>query len=305
MSVDSAPVAFTEDALEIALAADVERQRVRHGIAVLVGSSLLFSVMAVCVRIAGREMPALQIAFVRFTGSFVVLLALARGERLWPRPGNLSRVVLRGLLGASAIVCYFVAIQRIGAGRATLLHCMYPIPTALIAVVFLGEPGSWRLVGALALNLAGLALVVGPQAHAGGAAASGFAIALVGAMLAGGAVATARHLRATEDASLITIYFMAVGGLITAPALLFGTTVPSAVGVVALVGVILTSAGGQWMLHHGLGFTSASLGSLTCATGVFTAVGLEALLLGERLPLMSLFGAVLMCLAVGFAARRG
>ncbi|MCC6766300.1 MAG: DMT family transporter [Deltaproteobacteria bacterium] len=311
MSADAAPAGFAEDALEIALAADVERRRVRHGIAVLVGSSLLFSVMAVCVRIAGREMPALQIAFVRFTGSLVVLLALARGKRLRPRPGNLVRVVLRGVLGASAILCYFVAIQRIGAGRATLLHCMYPIPTALIAVVFLGEPGSWRLVGALALNLAGLALVVGPQARAGGAAAGGFAIALVGAMLAGGAVATARHLRASEGASLITIYFMAVGALLTAPALLLGTAVPSGVGVAALVGVVLTSAGGQWMMHHGLGFTPASLGSLTCATGVFTAAGLETLLLGERMSATfaggtaSLVGAVLMCLAVGLAARRG
>ncbi|MCC6848159.1 MAG: DMT family transporter [Deltaproteobacteria bacterium] len=305
MSVAAAPKEAAEDALEIALAADVERRRVRHGIAVLAGSSLLFSVMAVCVRIAGREMPALQIAFVRFVGSFVLLLALARGKRLRPRPGNLPGVVLRGLLGASAIICYFVAIQRIGAGRATLLHCMYPIPTALIAVAFLGEPGSWRLVGALALNLAGLALVVGSRAQAGGVAAGGFAIGIAGAMLAGGAVATARHLRASEDASLITIHFMGVGALLTAPALLLGTAAPSAVGVAALAGVIVTSAGGQWMLHHGLGFTSASLGSLTCATGVFTAAGLEALLLGERLSAASLVGAVLMCLAVGFAVRRG
>lgn len=44
---------------------------------------------------------------------------------------------------------------------------------------------------------------------------------------------------------------------------------------------------------------------LTCATGVFTAAGLEAIVLGEHLPLTSFLGAVLMCLAVGFAARRG
>lgn len=300
--------ASTDDVLELAIAdadADaVERRRVRHGIVVLIGSSLLFSVMAVCVRVAAREMPALQVAWVRFAGSFVVLLAAAWGTRLRPRPGNLSRVLLRGMLGSSAIICYFVAIQRIGAGRATLLHCTYPIPTALLAVAFLGEAGSWRLVGALALNLVGLFLVVGPQALRGTADVHGFAIALVGACLAGGAVATARHLRASEDASLITIYFMAVGALLTAPALVSGVAPLSSVGLFALAGVVLTSAGGQWMLHHGLGFTSASLGSLTCATGVFTAAGLEALFLGEHMPLASIAGAIAMSVAVGFAARR-
>ena len=302
-----APATSTDEVLELALVEtdgdDAERRRVRHGIAVLVGSSLLFSVMAVCVRIAAREMPALQVAWVRFAGSFVVLLAVAWGGRLRPRPGNLSRVVLRGILGSSAIICYFVAIQRIGAGRATLLHCTYPIPTALLAVVFLGESGSWRLVGALALNLVGLLLVVGPQAAQGTADVQGFGIALVGACLAAGAVATARHLRASEDASLITIYFMAVGALLTAPALLTGIAPLTTTALVALAGVVLTSAGGQWMLHHGLGFTTASVGSLTCATGVFTAAGLEALLLGEHMPFASFVGAIAMSLAVGFAAR--
>jgi drug/metabolite transporter (DMT)-like permease len=69
--------------------------------------------------------------------------------------------------------------------------------------------------------------------------------------------------------------------------------------------VILASAGGQWLLHHGLGFTTATLGSLTCATGVFSAAGLEAALLGEHLPAASLVGALLMSVAVGLAARRG
>ncbi len=286
-------------------AATAERRGVRHGIGVLIGSSLLFAVMAVCVRLAARELPVLQIAWVRFAGSFLLLFGLARGSGLRPQPGNLARVVLRGLLGAAAIVCYFVAIGRIGAGLATLLQCTYPIPTALIAMLVLDEPASWRLAGALALNLVGLVLVIGPEAASGAADLGGVALGLTGAVLAGGAVATARHLRATEDASLITIYFMAVGALVTAPALLMAVPSVSAVGVAALAGVVVTSASGQWLLHHGLGFTSASVGSLTCATGVFTAVGLEALFLGEHLPSTSVVGALVMSAAVGVAARRG
>lgn len=289
---------------EVDVAID-DRGRVRHGIGILIASSVLFGVMAVCVRIAARELPSLQIAWVRFTGSFVLLYGLARGRRLRPRPGNLSRVLLRGGLGCSAIVCYFVAIGRIGAGLATLLHCTYPIPTAVLAVLFLGEPASWRLAVAIFVNLVGIVLVVGPQTTVATADLGGVAIALVGAVLAGGAVATARHLRGSEDASLITVYFMAVGALVTAPSLLGGMTVPSVVGVTALAGVIVTSAAGQWLLHHGLGFTSASLGSLACATGVVTAAGLEALFLGEHLGIASIGGALLMVVAIGLAAGRG
>lgn len=269
----------------------------------MVGSSLLFAVMAVCVRVAAREMPALQIAWVRFAGSFVLLFGLTWGGRLRPQPGNLSRVLLRAVLGGSAIVCYFVAIEQIGAGLATLLHCMYPISTALIAVLVLNESGSRRLAGAIALNLAGLVLVVGPEATLGGATGGGIAIALTGAVLAGGAVATVRYLRATEPASLITVYFMAVGALMTAPALALGMPALSSVAVAALAGVVVTSAGGQWMLHYGLKFISASVGSLTCATGVFTTAWLEAILLGEHLRVESIGGALLMVLAVGLVAR--
>jgi len=282
-----------------------ERRRVRHGVGILIVSSILFGIMAVCVRWAARELPAMQIAWVRFTGSFVLLLGVTRGRRLRPQPGNLSRVLLRGLLGCSAIICYFIAIKEIGAGLATLLHCMYPIPTAVIGVLLLGEPASWRLAAAIAANLAGIMLVVGPQVTLSGANLGGIGIALTGAVLAGGAVATARHLRSSEDASLITVYFMAVGTLVTAPAMMHGLPVMSPGAVVALAGVVVTSAAGQWMLHHGLGFTSASLGSLACATGVITAAGLEAVFLGEHLGIESLGGALLMIVAVGLAAGRG
>jgi drug/metabolite transporter (DMT)-like permease len=281
------------------------RARVRHGIGILIGSSILFGVMAVCVRVAGRELPALQIACVRFVGSFVLLFGAVRGRRLRPQPGNLGPVLLRGVLGCAAIVCYFVAIREIGAGLATILQCTYPLSTAVIAVLLLGEAASPRLAAALAVNLIGLVLVVGPSVSLAAVSAGGVAVGLLGALLAGGAVATARHLRGSEDASLITVYFMAVGALVTAPSLLPGWPALSGPAVAALVGVVVTSAAGQWLLHHGLGYTPASLGSLASATSVVTAAALEAALLGEHLAWASGVGALLMIGAVGLAAGRG
>jgi len=275
-----------------------------QGVGVILVASILFGVMAVCVRVAGRDMPASQIAFVRFTGSLLVLLLMGRGRGLRPRPGNLHRVLLRGGLGASAIILYYHGIQNAGAGLATLLNCTYPVFTALFATTMMGERFDARLGVALLLNLAGAVVVLGSEADVGGAAFLGGLSALVGAVFAGGAVATARDLRASESAVLITTYFMAVGATLSAPALLLGVSTVSAPVLLALAGVVLASVGGQVLLHQGLGFAPATQGSLAAATSVVTAATLEALLLGEHLSGHSLLGAGFMIVAVGMAVSR-
>jgi drug/metabolite transporter (DMT)-like permease len=248
-------------------------------------------------------MAAPQVACVRFTGSLLVLALATRARSLRPRPGNARRLLLRGLLGGAAITCYYAAIERAGAGLATLLHSTYPVFTALFAVFLQSEAFTGRLAWALALNTLGAAVVLGSPGELGARAATGSLIALLGGVLAGGAVATAGALRRSESASLVTIWFMAVGALLTAPSFLTGLPPWSRPLGLALLGVVLTSAAGQWLLHHGLGFVSATAGSLAAATSVVTAAVLEASLFGERLGGGVLIGGVLMLAAVGLAAR--
>jgi drug/metabolite transporter (DMT)-like permease len=74
--------------------------------------------------------------------------------------------------------------------------------------------------------------------------------------------------------------------------------------VLLLAGVVVTSVLAQWLLHHGLGFTSATQGSLAAATSVFLATALEALTLGDLPAPRTFAGAALMLAAVGLAWRR-
>jgi drug/metabolite transporter (DMT)-like permease len=275
-----------------------------HGVGVILVASVLFGIMAVCVRLAARDMAASQIAFVRFIGSLLVLLAVTRGRGLRPRPGNGLWVLLRGVLGAGAITLYYRGIQGAGAGLATLLNCTYPVFTALFASGLMGEALDARLGVALVLNLAGVAIVLGPGAEVGSATMSGGLSALGAAVLAGGAVATARELRASESALLVTTHFMAIGAAVTAPTLLLGVPPVSAWLAFVLAGVVLTSVGGQVLLHQGLGFAPATQGSLAAATSVITAAALEAACLGEHLSGHSLLGAGCMITAVTLAASR-
>lgn len=274
-----------------------------RGIAVILCSSVLLGAMAVCVRVATRTMPPGQVAFVRFLGSLLVLLALRGGRPLRPN-GVLPPVLLRGLLGGAAILIYYHAISGAGAGLATLLHCTYPIWTTILATAFLGERFDARLGLALACFVAGIAVVVGPGADLGRAATAGSLTALCSSLLAGGAVATARQLRRNESAYLVTTYFMAVGALISAPALLGGLPAATPELVWALGGVVLTSVAGQLLLHQGLGFAPATQASLAAATSVVSAAGFAALFLGEHLSPHTLLGAAVLILAVGLAVSR-
>jgi drug/metabolite transporter (DMT)-like permease len=171
-------------------------------------------------------------------------------------------------------------------------------------VPLLGERFTARLAAALVLNLLGAAIVLGSPSVVGQGVLPGALAALAGGVIAGGAVATASQLRRTESASVVTIWFMAVGALLTAPS--FGSGAPGwSTGLAwALVGVVLTSTAGQWLLHHGLGHVPATAGSLAAATSVVTAAMLEALLLGGWPGRGVVLGGALMLVAVWLAADR-
>lgn len=267
-------------------------------------SSLCFGSMAVCVGIAAREMPAGQVAFFRFLGSFLVMLVATRGRGLRVQPGNLGPVLLRGIVGAVAVILYFVGIAGVGPGLATLIQNTYPVFASIFAGIFLGEALTGRLALALGLNLAGVAaIVLGPESHLQSRIGLGVASAAASAVLAGTAVTAVRHLRRSESASLITTWFMGVASLATLPTLLWGLPPITPTLAVALVGVALTSIGGQWLLHHGLGFTTAAQGSLAAGSNVLVATVLGSLVTGEGLTPAMLAGGTLMFGAIVLASR--
>ena len=97
---------------------------------------------------------------------------------------------------------------------------------------------------------------------------------------------------------------MAIGMVVTAPSLLSGVPVITPVLAAALAGTVLCSAAGQMLLHHGLGFTTATQGSLAAATTVISAAILEAVFFGSSLGPVALPGGAILITAVALAASR-
>jgi drug/metabolite transporter (DMT)-like permease len=277
-------------------------RRIAAGTGVILVASMLFGGMAVCVRAAAAAMAPTQVAFVRFVGALALLVATGGAAALRPRGAPFGLLVVRGLLGAAAITLWFHGIRDAGAAVATVLHTTYPVWATVLATRLLGEPFSGRLFVALGLELAGVVLIVDPSGGTAPHATRGALLSLLAGMFAGAAVTTARQLRAREGATVITTWFMLTGAVLTAPSLLAPWPAPSWALAGALAAMVVASTAGQWLLHHGLGFTTAAQGSVAAATSIVTAAALERVWFGGALRGHLVAGGACIVAAVALAA---
>jgi drug/metabolite transporter (DMT)-like permease len=107
---------------------------------------------------------AQRLTEVRTTGAFVglaALLVLVRRPSLRVSLRELPLLLLFGVIGLAFVQWfYFVAIERMEIGIALLIQYLAPILVALWARFAMREPIRRRIWAALALSLAGLALVL-------------------------------------------------------------------------------------------------------------------------------------------------
>jgi len=233
-------------------ATDAERARAR---ALLFASAFLFGLSAILVRVATRAgLEAGQVTLIRFSFGFSAVLVVFRVRPGTFRPTRPDLLAARAGFGAAAALLYFMAIQRIPAGEATLLNNTFPIWAVLIAIVLLGERPTLHLAIALAMASAGVFLVLG-----GGRAifrlGSGEVIGFVSGVLGGAAVTAIRALRATANVPAPTVFFaFSIGGILVGlPSLLQPWTASpvawaAALGVAAsafLAQLTMTEAYGQ------------------------------------------------------------
>jgi drug/metabolite transporter (DMT)-like permease len=200
----------------LAAADEHEAQRARARL-LLFGASIFFGLSAVLVRLATRHgMNGGQVTLVRFSIGVAAIGAVFAARPGTFRPVRHWLLVSRGAFGAVAALLYFLAIERIPAGQATLLNNTFPIWAVLLALVLLDERPTIHLAIALAVASAGVFLVVG-----GGEVRLGLGwgelLAIASAVTGGAAVTSMRALRATDNAATIFFAFTVGGVLVSLP----------------------------------------------------------------------------------------
>jgi drug/metabolite transporter (DMT)-like permease len=290
---------------------EVSRTRAR-GRTLMFASAVLFGLAAMLAKIAARAgMGGGQTTLVRFglgLGAAVVLFRLRPGSF---QPGRWGLLAVRGLVGGAAALAYYLAIERIPAGEATLLNNLFPIFAVIISLFALGERPTVHLALALALALAsaGVYLVLwgGEEAaHAGGLSLHlgwGEAIAILSAVAGGVAVTAIRALRSSVNALTIFSSFATGGILVSLP---FGFA-PWAADPIAWAAALAAGAAAffaQLTMTEAYGALSipeaAVLQQLTPI-----ATYLWALLLGERVSGVTALGVLLGVAGVAYGSLLG
>lgn len=227
-----------------------------RGIGLKVLSVLVFVAMATCIKASAPHVPPGERVFFRSVFAMPVILGwLAWSGGLRGGLGTLHPMghVWRGLVGTAAMALGFTALGLLPLPEATALGYAAPLLVVIFAAAFLGEPVRGFRLGAVAVGLAGVSIVLWPRltvdpTGASSAEAVGAMAALLGAVFAALAQVFVRRLVVTEATPAIVFYFSLTAALVSLVTLPFGWAVPPGRAALLLVAAGLLGGVGQVLL---------------------------------------------------------
>ncbi len=227
-----------------------QRQEIQ-GARALVLSSLAFSLMTVCVKQLGGRIPVSEIVMVRSVVSIALTgTAMALGG-INPLGSNRRLLLLRGICGSIALLCFFEAITSLPLASATVLQYTYPTFTAGAAWLLLGERLRRRIGIAVVLGWIGVVMVIEPEwlgARQVELAMQTAMAALGGALFTALAYVCVRRLSTKEHPLVIILYFPLVSIPLTLPMVIRDGVWPFGLDWAWLLGVgVLTQLGQIWV----------------------------------------------------------
>ena len=241
----------------------------------LIMSSLAFSLMTVCVKQLGGRLPVSEIVLVRSLVSIGLTGAAMRISGVSPLGVNRRLLVIRGLCGSMALLCFFEAITSLPLASATVLQYTYPTFTAAAAWFLLRERLRRRIALAVVLGWVGVICVIQPPWIGAGLEGLPLIPALLGvagALFTALAYVSVRRLASTEHPLVIILYFPMISVPLTLPAVLQSGVWPTGFEWLWLLGVgILTQLGQIWVTKGLSSLPAARATSLNYVQVVFAA----------------------------------
>jgi drug/metabolite transporter (DMT)-like permease len=261
----------------------------------MVGSAMFFGAMAFAAKLASAGLSGAQVAMIRFATGLTPALLIPRYRRSALTFQRFDLLFYRGFFGGLAVLCYFIAIEHINVGVATLLNYTAPLFSGIFSIVFLREHISPKVLLPMPIALAGVFLVV--HAHARPGDILGFGkwelIGLLSAVLSGAAVTAMRAARQGENSWAVYTSFCLLGTLLTAPFAIATWKNPSGDEWLSLAATSLFAIGAQLLLTFSLRWVDAMTVGVISQLAVVVAMLLGVTLLHEHLSGMAILGAAL------------
>ena len=275
----------------------------------MVFASLLFSLMAVCVKFASDQYGAGEIVLYRSLIGLALMVAVLGARRTAVRTPVPAMHFWRSLAGTSALCLWFYSLGALPLGTAMTLNYMSSVWIAcfLMGAALLASPGTaaridGRLFASVLTGFAGVALVLRPtigqdQLWHG-------LCGLLGGMLAAMAYLQVTALgRAGEPEERVVFYF-SLSGVVAGLMLALATTGLHAhnargLGLLAAIGLLATAA--QWMMTRAYAIGSTLAVAALQYLGIAYSFALGVWLFNDPVSALSLAGTGLI-LAAGLAA---
>ncbi|MBC2596294.1 DMT family transporter [Ruficoccus amylovorans] len=277
----------------------------RHrGLLLMVMSIVFFAASNLVFKAAG-DMPGVSGWTLTLARAVMGLLIVA--VFFWPRgrfePEHLVKnpwLILRGVLGGANLVLLYVTMIKLGAGRAVVLNCTYPIFASILAAVFLKEKLHAVQLGWMGLAFFGLTFITGMWDN-GGHIGIYYALGILSGVIAAGVIVVIRHLSRREHTATIFSAQCFYALLVVCGPVSTHPTAPAWDAVAVLVmGGALVSLGQLSMTRAYLYLPVAQGASMQLSLPVVTALG-AVVFLGERFTWLEALGAAMIiagCLQV-------
>lgn len=273
----------------------------------MAAGAFFFSVMTLGVKLAGARLPNQEIVLVRGVLTLAFTWAMVRGSGVTWRTARPWMLMLRGLIGFTALSCVYYGAVHLPLAEATVLQYTNPIWTALLAAWFLGERMRPRDVALVLASLLGVLAIARPGFlfGAGGGELDLFAVgvALAGALCSATAYVIVRKLSRTEHPLTIVFWFTLVTVPAAIPGALANAVLPTPREWMLLLLIGISAQGGQVYLTRGLQLEPAGRATAVGYLQIVFAALWGALFFGEFPDLWVWTGAAIILASTLVLAR--
>jgi drug/metabolite transporter (DMT)-like permease len=276
--------------------------QLRRAIALMTASTVLFGFMAVCIRLASKQLHAFEIAFFRNLFGFVFTLPLLakHGPGLL-RTHKLGLYFFRCCIGVVSMLSGFWAIAHLPLAQAIAISYSTPIFVTIGAVFFLGEVVRARRWAAVIVGFIGVIVLMHPGTDDFRMASL---VAVLAALMSATAAINIKFLSRTEKPDAIVLWTTMLWVPLSLGPALFFWKMP--VGItwlwIVLAGFLGTSAHMCWT--RALGLADASLLTPISFGQVIVVGVLGWLLFGESVTAWTVAGAAIIFVSNGYIAHR-
>lgn len=272
-------------------------------VAAIIGGEICFAIMGALIKYMSVDLSTETLVFFRNSLALIIIIPLIFWQ-LGPKGFKSSQLHLhavRGLIGVSAMSCFFYIFGRMHFTEAILLKLCTPFFIPIIAFIWLKERSSSATWLTIALGFLGVAIITEPKLQSDVqlsiSAISLVAIGLLGACLAGLAKVTIRRMGAHEPALRTVFYFGIFASLASFPfaASNWTPTTSTQYGLLLLLACVATI--GQLLVTYAYKRAAAGkIGQYTYTSLIFSAV-FGWVFWGEAITLAILLGSGCIILA--------